>query len=278
MSELSRRTVLRGLGAGAGAAAAPGLLAGTAEAATPVVPPARTGDNPVVRENRAPGSDQWAVGCAETRRADPVRPQIAGRADRDSVAPGETLRLRLSAPGATVSVYRVGHYGGARARHLLTDADAGRVWTLKVPDTWVSGLFLAALTTPDGYRAHVHFVVREPVRPSGVLHVVSGEVGAEASVVRWLEEEGYDVTYATGRDVREGRVDPARYGALVHIGSRPATVRGARVVTLPRPFALSEPGRTEEAARRTASALIEAATAATASTATAAAAVSRSRS
>ncbi|WP_030692885.1 N,N-dimethylformamidase beta subunit family domain-containing protein [Streptomyces globisporus] len=257
MSELSRRTILRGLGAGAGVAvAAPGALAGTAEAAAPV-PPARNGDNPVVRENGAPGSDRWAVGCAETCGVDPVRPQIAGRLDRDSVAPGETLRLRLSRPGATVSVYRVGHYGGVRARHLLTATDAGTVWTLKVPDAWVSGLFLAVLTTPDGYRAHVRFVVREPARASGVLHLVSGKGGAEASVVRWLEEEGYDVTYATVGDVRAGRVDPARYGVLTHIGSRPVAARGARAVALPRPFALSEPGRIEEEARRAASEGIE---------------------
>ncbi|MFE0649318.1 N,N-dimethylformamidase beta subunit family domain-containing protein [Streptomyces sp. NPDC059534] len=272
MPQLSRRTVLRGLGAGAGAAvAAPALLAGTAVAA-PAVPGLRTGDNPVVRENRAPGSGRWAVGCDETSGVDPVHPEIEGRADRDSVAPGETLRLRLSTAGATVSVYRIGHYGGARARHLLTETGVGTVWTLEVPDTWVSGLHLAVLTTPGGHRAHVHFVVREPARPSGVLHVVSGDVGAEASVVRWLEEEGYDVTYATGRDVREGRVSPARYGVLVHIGTRPAAARGARVVALPRPFALSEPGRTEEAARQAAAAAVEAAAP------SAPAAVSRSRS
>ncbi|MFD3662176.1 N,N-dimethylformamidase beta subunit family domain-containing protein [Streptomyces sp. NPDC058659] len=261
MSELSRRTVLRSLGAGAGAAvAAPGLLAGTAVAA-PAVPPARTGDNPVVRENRAPGSDQWAVGCAETCGVDPARPQIAGRADRDSVAPGETLRLRLSTPGATVSVYRLGHYAGARARHLLTETDTGTLWTLKVPAEWVSGLHIAVLTTPDGYRAHVPFVVREPARASGVLHVVSGEPGADASVVRWLEEEGYDVTYATAGDVREGRVNPERYGALVVTGTTGATgaraLTGPRVVHLPRPLALSEPGRTEETARRAASVRID---------------------
>ncbi|MFG3037830.1 N,N-dimethylformamidase beta subunit family domain-containing protein [Streptomyces sp. NPDC048330] len=269
MPQLSRRTVLRGLGAGTGAAvAAPALLAGTA-AAAPAVPPARTGDNPVVRENRAPGSGGWAIGDDETSGVDPARPEIEGRADRDSVAPGETLRLRLSAAGATVSVYRVGHYGGARARRLLTEAAAGTVWTLEVPAAWVSGLHLAVLTTPAGRRAHVHFVVREPARPSGVLHVLSGDAGAEASVVRWLEEEGYDVTYATRRDVREGRVDPARHGVLVQVGTRPAAVRGARVVALPRPLALSEPGRTEEAARQAASEAIEAA---------AGTAVSRSRS
>ncbi|MFB7591280.1 N,N-dimethylformamidase beta subunit family domain-containing protein [Streptomyces sp. NPDC056169] len=255
MSELSRRTVLHGLGAGAGAVAAtPWLTAGTA-AATPAVPPARTADNPVVRENRAPGSDQWAVGCAETCGVDPARPQIAGRAERDSVAPGETLRLHLSTPGATVSIYRLGHYAGARARHLLTATDADRTWTLKIPAEWVSGLHLAVLTTPDGHRAHTPFVVREPARASGVLHVVSGEPGADASVVRWLEEEGYDVTYATAGDVREGRVRPARYGAVIVTGRTALT--GRRVVRLPRPLALSEPGRTEETARRAASALID---------------------
>lgn len=84
---------------------------------------------------------------------------------------------------------------------------------------------------------------------------MSGEPGADASVGRWLEEEGYDVTYATAADLRARRVDPARAKAVVTAGT---AVRGPRVVHLDRPSALSEPGRTKETARRAAAEALEA--------------------
>ncbi|MER5889250.1 N,N-dimethylformamidase beta subunit family domain-containing protein [Streptomyces sp. NPDC001941] len=40
----------------------------------------------------------------------------------------------------------------------------------------------------------------------------------DSSFVRWAEEAGYDVTYASGVDLHEGRVDPARHRALVFPG------------------------------------------------------------
>jgi hypothetical protein len=36
--------------------------------------------------------------------------------------------------------------------------------------------------------------------------------------VQWLEREGYDVAYATGVDLHEGRVDPSRYAGLLFTG------------------------------------------------------------
>ncbi|MFC3572678.1 N,N-dimethylformamidase beta subunit family domain-containing protein [Streptomyces yaanensis] len=280
MSEMSRRTVLRAAGAGAVVIAGVQWTAAGVAEARPLTAH-RTGDNPVVRENRAPGSDAWGVGHGESRGVDPKRPEIQGYAAAASVAPGETLGLHLSsrtARSCTVEIYRLGHYDGVRARHLLTatDVPVGRAWRVTVPDTWVSGIFLAVLTTGDGHRAYAPFVVREPARPSDLLVVVSLSTahgpyaglgmpegfGTDTSASRWLEEAGYDVTYATEQDLHEGRVDPARYTAVVLPGAagdtrwsrktRAVVDRAPERAVLPRPFALSEPGRADDEVRRAA--------------------------
>ncbi|MEW2248844.1 N,N-dimethylformamidase beta subunit family domain-containing protein [Streptomyces sp. NPDC006975] len=278
MSELSRRTVLRA--AGVTAAVAGGVQGVAAEPAR-ALPAPRTGDNPVVRENRAPGSDDWCVGRRETRGVSAGRPEIQGYATTASVAPGETLGLRLSSRVArtcTVEIYRLGHYDGVRARHLLTAADVpvDRVWRTTVPGDWVSGIFLAVLTTAGGFRSYAPFVVRDPARVSDVLVVVPlgttraahpglglpEEFGTDTSASRWLEAAGYDVTYATEEDLHAGRVAADRHTAVVLAGAaasarRPGRTRAAvgrapGATVLSRPLRLSEPGHVDDAARRAA--------------------------
>ncbi|MFJ9591525.1 N,N-dimethylformamidase beta subunit family domain-containing protein [Streptomyces virginiae] len=66
----------------------------------------------VKAENARPGHADWAVTKAGPARA------VEGFADRVSVLPGESFGLYVSttAPRFTVSAYRMGWYGGARAR------------------------------------------------------------------------------------------------------------------------------------------------------------------
>ncbi|WP_308363583.1 N,N-dimethylformamidase beta subunit family domain-containing protein [Streptomyces sp. ISL-86] len=66
----------------------------------------------VAAENARAGSPDWRI-----TRAGPAR-AIEGFADRASVCSGEVLALRVSTASAsyTVSAYRMGWYGGARAR------------------------------------------------------------------------------------------------------------------------------------------------------------------
>ncbi|MER7512275.1 N,N-dimethylformamidase beta subunit family domain-containing protein [Streptomyces lavendulae] len=66
----------------------------------------------VKAENARPGNADWHVTKAGPARA------IEGFADRVSVLPGESFGLYVSttAPRFTVSAYRMGWYGGARAR------------------------------------------------------------------------------------------------------------------------------------------------------------------
>ncbi|MFD5485601.1 N,N-dimethylformamidase beta subunit family domain-containing protein [Streptomyces sp. INR7] len=66
----------------------------------------------VKAENARPGHADWAVTKAGPARA------VEGFADKVSVLPGESFGLYVSttAPRFTVSAYRMGWYGGARAR------------------------------------------------------------------------------------------------------------------------------------------------------------------
>ena len=105
----ARRQVL-GLAA---AVAVPSVLPGVASAAGTAA-----GAFDVRAENLRPGAADWRITRAGSSRA------IQGFADRSSVLPGETLALRVSttAPSYTVSAYRMGWYGGARARLVWRSA------------------------------------------------------------------------------------------------------------------------------------------------------------
>ncbi|MFJ5232437.1 N,N-dimethylformamidase beta subunit family domain-containing protein [Kitasatospora sp. NPDC088391] len=67
-----------------------------------------------VAENSRPGDADWRIVDAGPARA------IEGWADRVSALPGEPVGLHVSttAPGFTVTAYRMGWYGGARARKV----------------------------------------------------------------------------------------------------------------------------------------------------------------
>ncbi|MCX4964399.1 hypothetical protein OHA98_06120 [Streptomyces sp. NBC_00654] len=268
-------------------------LRGEAES-LPQRPRASTGNNPVVSENRAVGSDEWAVGHGGTRGADDKAIQIQGYASKTSVSRGESIGFHISAHRAqecTIAVYRVGHYDGSGARHLMTsepvrakprkrpepDAGTGMIacdwpvtWTLEIPEDWLSGIFMAVFTSEDGFRSFTPFVVRDTDRRSDLLMVLpfttyqaynlwpfdgrtgknlykgytaEGKIGGnderavrvsfdrpyvetgaprwfnmDTSAARWAEAAGYDITYASSVDLHEGRIDPAKYTAVVFSG------------------------------------------------------------
>ncbi|MBR7838853.1 hypothetical protein KDL01_36640 [Actinospica durhamensis] len=194
MPEISRRSVLSVLGAGAVAAAtgaaAHALAAGPAPAGYRAAGP----DNPTRAQNRLPGSADWQIGAGGTVGADDLTGRIAGYAARPSVEVGESLDFHVSTDVASfrVEVYRLGDYGGSGARRMATspgltgvrqaapstDPDTGMVscawapsWTLEVPPDWVSGAYLATFTTEDGQRSLTPFVVREDARRADFLLV-----------------------------------------------------------------------------------------------------------
>lgn len=117
-------------------------------------------------ENALPGSPEWRI-----TRAGPAR-AVEGFADRVSVCPGESFGLRVSTTSAfyTVSAYRMGWYGGARARLVWKSAALPGVlqppartdpgtrmarteWepTAQVDTSaWPEGCYLLRLDTQDG--------------------------------------------------------------------------------------------------------------------------------
>lgn len=194
MAEISRRAVLAVLGAGA--LAAGGQYTVNAAATQGGGSAAPGPDNPVRAENRLPGSKDWKIGSGSTVAADDLGRQIKGYASATSVNRGEAIDFHVSTDPPrpfTVSVFRMGDYGGLGSRHLTDSPTLPGVkqgeptivpgtgtiscqwdasWTLKVPEEWVSGSYLAAFTTDDGHRSFAPFVVRDDSRRADFLVVL----------------------------------------------------------------------------------------------------------
>ncbi|WP_262386916.1 N,N-dimethylformamidase beta subunit family domain-containing protein [Streptomyces sp. TRM49041] len=120
---------------------------------------------------------------------------IHGYTSATSASPGESLDFHISVRPAgkyNVSIYRLGHYGGAGARRMTISpqldgtprptpkpAPGSRViackwpasWTFEIPEQWISGLYLAVFTSADGRRSYSPFVVRDLKRSSDILMV-----------------------------------------------------------------------------------------------------------
>lgn len=215
--------------------------------------------------------------------------EIEGYASLTSVQRGRQIRLFVNTTEAfySIDIYRMGWYGGAGARLVIgpierpgmpqpipePDPETGLIecdWTDPYlvttanpadPTDWLSGIYLAKLTTASGKQSYIIFVVREDERTSEYLFQSStttfqaynnwggkslyqfnsvgraarkvsfnrpyapsenpiaafgsgaGEfltnnspgdrissAGWEYNMVRWLEREGYDVTYSTNID------------------------------------------------------------------------------
>ncbi|WP_185923666.1 N,N-dimethylformamidase beta subunit family domain-containing protein [Streptomyces sp. WAC05374] len=192
-SPMSRRTALGVLGLGAAGVAG---LTGCADTTPPVRKKAASGNNPVTAENSLTGSGGWHVPPDGRHTAKDRLGQIQGYASATSVGRGETIAFHVSLRKAqpfTVTVHRIGHYGGTGGRSMVTspelpgaprptpkpDPDNGAIvcdwpvsWTLTVPDDWTSGAYVAVFTAEDGHRSLTPFVVREPARPSDLLVVL----------------------------------------------------------------------------------------------------------
>jgi hypothetical protein len=245
---------------GAGALAAGVTAAVEAPAASQGASPTDAGpDNPVRAENRLPGDRSWKIGAGATVAADDLGRQIKGYASAAGVNRGETIGFHVSTHPArpfTVSVYRMGYYGGLGARRLAhsptlpgvsqpepaTAPATGTItcawdanWSLKVPQHWTSGSYLAAFTTVDGHRSFAPFVVRDDPRPADFLVVqpfatyqaynqwpLDGRVGKSL-----YYGYGHDGNASAG-DAEGGRTDV--HGAPIAYGTR------ARKVSFERPY------------------------------------------
>jgi hypothetical protein len=240
-------------------------------------PPPRPGYlNPIPAENQQSGDASWNRGYTR-----PSARQLEGYADRVSASAGDTVKLmvRTVEPGSTASwtLYRIGWYGGAGARPITsgtaqlgsqpacpTDAVTKLVrcswsptFSVRIPQTAVSGLYLVRILDDDGFGILIPVVVKDD-RPADLLmesavltaqaynawggtglysppgafavqvsfdRPYDSDYGAgqvlryEALMARYLERYGYDVTYTTNLDVaREGAGTLLRRGAFLSVG------------------------------------------------------------
>ena len=153
--------------------------------------------NPIVCENQLQGGTGWDPGTGDTT--------IQGFATDISVDVGQTVNFKINtnASNYTISIWRMGYYGGAGARQVttvspsvslpqtqpacLTDSttnllDCGN-WAVsaswQVPTTAVSGVYFADITRTDtGGTNQIFWVVRNDSSHSDVLFQTSDQTWA----------------------------------------------------------------------------------------------------
>lgn len=154
------------------------------------------GKNRIQRENAKPGTRDWLLTKTDITANEPVElwrsPRIEGYCSETSVIAGDTLKIMVSANPVSefdLEIFRTGYYGGTGGRSMKkftsiqgkTQADpeigAHRLreckWEasveLKIPDDWLSGVYLGKLTAKKGgVQSYVIFIVRDD-RPCDLL-------------------------------------------------------------------------------------------------------------
>ena len=160
--------------------------------AQPAIAP--TEFNPIVAENRLPGSDHWRLGRPGFAIADDVNGQIKGYGSQTSVNRGGNLVLHVSVSppqSYTIDVFRIGWYaghGGRLIQHIgplpgtkqascPREGATGLIacnWTpsitLQVPRFWATGIYMALLTNSQNFQSYVPFVVRDDQASADLLY------------------------------------------------------------------------------------------------------------
>ena len=247
----------------------------------PMATPTPT-NNPIVRENALPGTNDWQI-----PKGQGATTQIQAYASATSVLPGQKLTFyvstQLEGTSYSIGFYRLGWYGGLGGRlmalqanqigheqgyydetnHSLVSCPSCRVYTqtglveanwqpsytLTVPSDWTTGVYLAKIVDANGIQTYVPFDVRGNThslyvavtsdttyaayndwggyslyRAFGSPEIVRGvkvsfgrpyakNLGSgyvlnfEIDAIRWLESQGYDLSYISSVDLHE---DPAQ--------------------------------------------------------------------
>jgi hypothetical protein len=156
------------------------------------------GSNPIVVENRKEGSDRWQLPWTGHKVADDIGLQIKGFAGQATVVPGHTIGFKVAVNPAqdfSIDVLRLGYYGGKGGRlvkhigsiagvrqpgcvstaatRLLSCSNWSTSFTLNVPTTWVTGVYVAVFTNSDNYQSLAPFWVADYSRKSDLLFVSS---------------------------------------------------------------------------------------------------------
>lgn len=153
---------------------------------TPLISVAGTGprkEGLIEIENKKEGTTDWQLTFvkSETLRSK----KIEGYCSKMSLRPGESMDIFLSTSADTdvvIDLYRMGYYGGKGGRfmkrlgpfpvrpqvvppiaeHRLRECDWDRATAFKVPDDWISGVYLGKLSCSDHrYESYIIFIVRD---------------------------------------------------------------------------------------------------------------------
>jgi len=153
--------------------------------------------NAIVIENQQAGSSDWQMNRKNYWVSDDIKGQIKGYASSTSVNKGGQIDFHVTVNPAqkfTIDVYRMGWYNGQGGRLLqnigpldgitqpkptpdpttgLIDCNWPSSYTLTVPDTWTSGIYLAVLTNEKNYQNYIIFVVRDDASTAALLYQLS---------------------------------------------------------------------------------------------------------
>jgi uncharacterized repeat protein (TIGR01451 family) len=152
--------------------------------------------NPIVEENRLPGTAEWKLGLPGFQIASDAAGQVQGYATTASVEHGEQLTFRITVnpvQSYTIDFYRMGWYGGLGARLMdhvgpfpgvhqprctpdstygLIACDWSDSYVRTVPADWTTGVYVAKLTNERSYQSYIMFVVRNDQRPGRMMYQV----------------------------------------------------------------------------------------------------------
>lgn len=196
-------------------------------------------DNPIVEENRKPGTVEWQLQFHSfddpiSRASYPLirrlrSAAIEGYASKTSVLPGDTIDFTVSlAPAGrfTIDLYRLGYYSGAGGRHMarlgpfqgdtqpvpmmsferLRECLWEKCTTFSIPTDWPSGVYLGKLARdePYGAQSYIIFVIKAQ-RDTDLLCQVSDLTWQAYN--KWpgndsLYDDGTPNIYYTGPNVR----------------------------------------------------------------------------
>src|SRR2546430_685371 len=173
--------------------------------------------SPVVLENQQPGSGNWQMWLHGIPPADDVNKQIKGYASATSVSKGESITFYVTVNPAqqyTMDVYRMGWYQGLGGRLMqsigplqgvaqpacpvdsatgLIECDWTASYTLTVPTSWTSGVFMVQLTNAQASQNYITFVVRDDARVADIMF--------QQAVATYQAYNNYPDDSATGKSL-----------------------------------------------------------------------------
>jgi hypothetical protein len=135
----------------------------------------------MARENAKPGAKQWDLGAPVRLSADYSRrtnvKRIEGWFGATSAQCGQNVALHLVGASktseTTISIYRMGFYGGTRARLIGTEKAIGDLWKFKVTQSTPPGQYLFRLDAPRHKTSFVPLVIRDQKSKSAITFISS---------------------------------------------------------------------------------------------------------